>query len=241
MRASSSCIITWNASPHVSQPCFAEPSPILEFERAISGRVLVDARLFDAPPDSQHLVPLGNSPTSAAEIAIRLSGSRPPLPVPELYELVDASVFLRGIDFPLCNPLYPTENRISFVFATLNGCHELSDRVVAVHDRAVCETIGDDVMRGADWFLTRPSIHLRKFGERWIDLFLGTVKCCVMPDLRWWHYEYEPGYTELSRNLAQQRRDTFRGDETLAAEAAFVAVQNALHAELVSWGALGSD
>ena len=112
----------------VSQPCFAEPSPILEFERAISGRVLVDARLFDAPPDSQHLVPLGNSPTSAAEIAIRLSGSRPPLPVPELYELVDASVFLRGIDFPLCNPLYPTENRISFVFATLNGCHELSDR-----------------------------------------------------------------------------------------------------------------
>ena len=95
-------------------------------------------------------------------------------------------------------------------------------------------------MRGADWFLTRPSIHLRKFGERWIDLFLGTVKCCVMPDLRWWHYEYEPGYAEPSRNLAEQRRDTFRGDETLAAEAAFVVVQNALHAELVSWGALGS-
>ena len=84
--------------------------------------------------------------------------------------------------------------------------------LVAVHDRAVCETITDDVMRGADWFLTRPSIHLRKFGEKWIDLLLGTVKCCIMPELWWWRYEYQPGYADLSRALSKQRREVFGRD-----------------------------
>jgi hypothetical protein len=221
----------------LSQRCFTEPS-ILDFDRPITGRILVSAGLFDAPAEGEHLIALGNRATPAS--SIRLSGSRPPPAVPELYEVVDSELSLRGIDFRLYNPFYYTnEDRVSFVFATLEGCRELSNRVVAVHDRAVCETIEDDVMRDVDWFLTRPSIHLRREGEQWIDLFLGTVKCYFMPELWWWHYGYQPGYAALSRALSKQRRETFGGDEARAAEAAFAVVEDALRAEFVKWGAPG--
>ena len=141
---------------------------------------------------------------------------------------------LRGIDFRVFDPrgLYPGEDRASFVF--LQSEHAVLDgRICAAFHRTKCPgLVRFEDIGGADWFLTRPDIHLRYFLEEWFDLLLSVVKFFFMPDLYFWRHEPMSGYARYRDQFAEQRA-TF--GVSAAKNVAYQQVLDAFFAEVAGW------
>jgi hypothetical protein len=145
---------------------------------------------------------------------------------------------LRGIDFRVFDPrgLYPGEDRASFVF--LQSEHAVLDgRICAAFHRTTCPgLVRFEDIKGGDWVLTRPDIHLRYFLEEWFDLLLSVVKFFFMPDLYFWRHEAMSGYAKYSEQFRQTQAEL---GVTAAQAAAIDQVIEAFIAEIQSW-ALGN-
>ena len=121
-------------------------------------------------------------------------------------------VDLYGIEFRLFDArrLYPSDDRISFVFLRAPYCPELDGRLVYVEDHEDCKYYTCDLIKKADWFLRLPGIHLRYYCEEWMDQLLGWVKYFYIPGLDYWRYEQLQGYKEFSAYLDRCDREMMR-------------------------------
>jgi len=110
--------------------------------------------------------------------------------------LLARAVHLFGLEFRLYDrrDFYGGDDRLSFVFASVADCPELTGMLVYVEDRPECQYYKDSLIRSADWFLTRPHIHLRYYCEGWMDQLLAYVKRFYIPDLSYWRYVDLAGY-----------------------------------------------
>jgi hypothetical protein len=110
--------------------------------------------------------------------------------------LLARAVHLFGLEFRLYDwrNLYGDNDRLSFVFASVVDCPELTGVLVYVEDRAECQYYRNSLIRSADWFLTQPRIHLRYYCEDWMDQLLAYVKRFYLPDLWYWRYQELAGY-----------------------------------------------
>jgi hypothetical protein len=82
----------------------------------------------------------------------------------------------------------------------------LTGQLVEVHDHADCLTSQNETVQNADWYLTRPRIHLRYNLEEWTDLLFGTIKYFHVPDLWFWRYESNPNFDKLVEMFEENRR-----------------------------------
>lgn len=121
---------------------------------------------------------------------------------------------LEGIDFRLFDPrgLYPTHDRISFVFLRTPEHPILDNVLVRVHDAEVCKGSNDPTVRKAAWYLESPSVHLRYAYEEILDQLLGWLKFFYVPDLYFWRYEelsnyatWRSTYKELVREYGLEK------------------------------------
>jgi hypothetical protein len=120
-----------------------------------------------------------------------------------------ASARLRGLDFKLFDPraLYPGADRLSFVFLESDDAPFLDGCLVQAHAAEACQAHAAQMIRGASFYLERPTIQLRAYLEDWIDCLFSWVKFFCVEDL-WWH-----------RGEAMQGYDDYHGVfELLAAE-----------------------
>jgi len=109
--------------------------------------------------------------------------------------LLARAVHLFGLEFRLYDRRnFYDDDRLSFVFASVAGCPELTGMLVYVEDQAECQYYKDSLIRSANWFLTRPRIHLRYYCEEWMDQLLAYVKRFYIPDLWYWRYQDLAGY-----------------------------------------------
>lgn len=95
---------------------------------------------------------------------------------------------LRGLDFKLFDPraLYPGADRLSFVFLESDAAPFLDGCIVEVQTREACQAHAEGMIREANYYLGRPTIHLRAYLEDWIDCLFSWVKFFCVEDL-WWH------------------------------------------------------
>jgi hypothetical protein len=109
---------------------------------------------------------------------------------------------LGGTAFRLADPrnLYPGEDHVSFVFATLHegpGASPIrpgADGVlVLAEDAEQCKLYRNPIIQTADLYLQTPSIHLRYFAEGWMDQLLAFLRHFHMPELSYWRYRDLPG------------------------------------------------
>jgi hypothetical protein len=193
---------------------------IESIDQDVSGRVLLSS--FVSPkPDA--LI------AEAGEAGLRLIED-PEAKDPPLIEIGQAR--LRGLDFKLFDPrgLYPGADRMSFVFLECPNQPLLDGRLVEVANGEDCVASGAESLRGADFYLCAPSIHLRYYLEDWTDCLFSWIKFFYMEEF-WWHrWEEMQGYADYRHVFEDLELD--RGRET-AEEAAFDAVLGtfAQHAE----------
>lgn len=158
----------------------------------------MDHRVFNEPPKDPSV--LGDPDQSFNGLELRCVNS-PHAPQPRLADASVASqATVHGIAFDLYDGrgFYPDESRVSFLFASSEDLPELNGQLVEVHDKAVCMASTNADLRQADWYLTRPSIHMRHYLEDWMDVLLGSVKYFLLPDLWFWRYRDLPDYGKLS-------------------------------------------
>jgi hypothetical protein len=139
---------------------------------------------------------------------------------------------LSGLDFKLFDPrgLYPGADRMSFVFLECPAQPLLDGRLVEVATAEDCMASGAASLRGADYYLCAPSVHLRYYLEDWTDCVFSWIKFFFIDDF-WWHrWEEMQGYADYRQVFEDLKAD--RGKEA-AEEAAFDAVLGtfAQHAE----------
>lgn len=130
---------------------------------------------------------------------------------------------LRGIDFKLFDPrgLYPSADRMSFVFLECPEHPFLDGKVVEIVSSEDCAASGSATLSGADLYLCAPSVHLRYYLEDWTDCLFSWIKFFFIGDF-WWHrWEELQGYTDYRQVFQDLQAD--RGSEA-AEEAAFDAV-----------------
>jgi hypothetical protein len=150
-------------------------------------------------------------------------------------------VHLFGAEFRLADPrdLYPGEDRVSFVFARLldqgqppAARPEDSGVVVLFEDATECDRFRGPLIQNARFFLRRPSIHLRYFGEAWMDQLLAFIRHFHMPELHYWRHTELPGADRFAHIEAS---DTTRRDE------AWEQVKDALVREAAEWVPKGRE
>jgi hypothetical protein len=139
---------------------------------------------------------------------------------------------LSGLDFKLFDPrgLYPGADRMSFVFLECPQQPLLDGRLVEVATAEDCLSSGAESLRGADFYLCGPSVHLRYYLEDWTDCLFSWIKFFLIDEF-WWHrWEELQGYADYRQVFEHLAAD--RGREA-AEEAAFDAVLGtfAQHAE----------
>jgi hypothetical protein len=85
---------------------------------------------------------------------------------------------VRGVDFRCFDPrgLYPTEDRVSFVFIERPRTPCLHGRLVMVSERRFNEAAYAAPVNSADWFVRGPSVHLRGYFEEWMADLLAWVR-----------------------------------------------------------------
>jgi hypothetical protein len=212
----------------LSHGYFDEPPEVALFDGRVEGGVVVSHRVIDGC-DGAVPIPDEDDPGPAPDVELRLAG---PLNTPitisgPLYSIPFAE--LHGISFRLYDGrgLYPEENLLSFVFATFPGDAAPFCRMVEVLPADQLARATRATIRDATWCLLRPSIHLRYYCEKWVNLLLGTIKYFFVTDLYWRGYEDCPGYAKL--HALYEEKD----DGTLA-DLAFGALAAGLRAE-VEW------
>ena len=125
---------------------------------------------------------------------------------------------------------YPGADRMSFVFLECPQQPLLDGRLVEVATAEDCLSSGAESLRGADFYLCGPSVHLRYYLEDWTDCLFSWIKFFLINDF-WWHrWEELQGYADYRQVFEDLAAD--RGRES-AEEAAFDAVLGtfAQHAE----------
>ena len=214
----------------LSQTYFEQAPPIRRYDQVLEGRVLISAGIFQDPPTSLPLVE-GPADDPSPPFELRLSWPTEPQKLRLTEAFSTSKVSIQGTAFRLYDGrnFYPDENEISLVFATSDDHPELSGQVVAVHDRTECQASDNETVQQADWYLTRPSIHLRYYCEQWIDLLLGTIKFFYVPDLEYWRYEHNPNFGTLSEMLTENERPSLVED-------AFDALAASFRREVETWG-----
>jgi hypothetical protein len=202
--------------------------PALE-GRGLEGRVLVGESVLVGSA-REGLEPLDFVPTPTPPIELNVIGMPRPRTIGEQLYVVEAAAALTGLEFTLFDPrrLYPGDDRVSFVFARAAGCPALDGQLVLVEDRSACARYQGTPVAEGDWYLTQPWIHLRYFGERWMDLLLAWVKRFYVRDLVWWRHDDMPGWEEFVA-LTQGY------DPGEAREAAFDALKVLFRQELAQW------
>lgn len=108
-------------------------------------------------------------------------------------------IYLNGIEFCLYDPSGGWD-RMSFVFVS-HECPELNGQLVLVEDHAECQCYESEAIKQADWFLTRPSVHLRYYLEHWFDYIMGWIRYFFIPDLHYWRWDDLSGYDDLRAKL----------------------------------------
>lgn len=175
-------------------------------DRNIAGRILVSSRV---------------DPDPAALVA---RAGRAGLPIVEGTEAEDPALIaiesgrLRGLDFKLFDPrgLYPGADRMSFVFLECPEHPFLNGRIVEVATAEDCEASGYETLRGANFYLAGPSIHLRYYLEDWTDCLFSWIRFFFIGDLWWQRWEELQGYDDYRGVFEELQAD--RG--ALAAEEA---------------------
>jgi hypothetical protein len=193
----------------LSHGLFSEAPAGFDHDEVLEGRILVDHRIFSEPPTT--LPPAaGEADEEAPSFELRLSGSTeaPRLRLATAYELPRVKV--RGPAFRLYDArgFYPDENEVSLLFASSDEYRELNGQLVALHNRSDCQRSENETIQQADWYLTRPSIHLRYYCEEWMDLLMGTIKYFFIPDLVFWRYRPNPNYAELVQVFEEMDHDS---------------------------------
>jgi hypothetical protein len=213
------------------------------FEQQIGGKILVSGtaleledvhRALDAEKSPE--TSAGFSPVSSAEDlalnesaslvhTLRLSGPD----YSSIFSLTDAA--LLGIEFRLPT-IYHSEDLVSFVFL-LCANPALNGIIVQPKDKQHCTRFESDIIGEADWFLNRPSIHLRYRFEEWMDFLLGWVKHFYIPQLRYWRYDPLPNYGWLFSKI--DANDTRVKDQLLGT------LKESLAMEFKGWPDLPGD
>jgi hypothetical protein len=180
-------------------------------DKAISGSILIsseiasDARAFTDGAREAGLPLIDHSEVDGAHMTV----------------IQDAA--LRGLDFKLFDPraLHPGADRMSFVFLECASVPFLDGRLVQVETRGSCQAHQAEIIRSADWYLTRPSIHLSTYLEDWTDCLFSWVKYFFVGDLWWRRREEMQGYADYRQVFSELHADL--GSDT-AEETAFDAV-----------------
>jgi hypothetical protein len=197
----------------LSHSYFDEAPPIRRYDQALVGTILVSDRIFQDPPTS--VLTIDEPPDPAGpSMELRVVG-RPQTPQLRLTEAFAVSkIALFGTAFRLYDGrnLYPGEDEVSLVFATCDELPELTGQLVEVHDHADCLTSENETVRSADWYLTRPRIHLRYYLEEWSDLLFGSIKYFHVPDLEFWRYGSNPSFDELVEIFGEIRSPSLADD-----------------------------
>ena len=211
----------------LSHGFFKTPTPIRYFNHTIEGNILLGGNLLNENVSCKHLSKLhytfdNEEERKSYEMNTALlnalfgethsdtSEQEQDKPKKVLFSI--NKVDLYGIEFRLFDArrLYPSDDRISFVFLRAPYCPELDGRLVYVEDYKKCKYYKCDLIKKADWFLTSPGIHLRYYCEKWMDKLLGWVKYFYIPDLDYWRYEQLQGYKEFSAYLDRCDREMMR-------------------------------
>ena len=219
----------------ISRGFFEFPPPLKFYDQKIGGNVLLSSQLLDTtswqqiiaaenlPETSAGILPISSREALQKKETPRLVHSIAMPQHVDLFSISDVSVF--GIEFPLQNYYYPDENLISFVFLSSSN-PGLDGLIVQVHGKKQCLIFESKTIRKADWFLSKPSIHLRYHCEEWMDFFLGWVKRFYIPDLYYWRYQEMPGFKLFSRINPKDRKQR---------EKLFLLVVTSLAMECTGW------
>lgn len=211
----------------LSHGFFKPPTPIRYFNHTIEGNILLSDSLLNENVSCKHLSKIYYTFNNEEE---RKSYERETAILNALFGETQSDISeqeqdklkkvlfsinkvdLYGIEFRLFDArrLYPSNDRISFVFLRAPYCHELDGRLVYVEDHEECNYYSCDIIKKADWFLTSPGIHLRYYCEEWMDQLLGWVKYFYILDLDYCRYEQLQGYKELSAYLDRCDREMMR-------------------------------
>jgi len=182
---------------HLSHSYFERPTPFRFFDGVLKGNILVSGALVPGYIGTEETRVRGHVPAaSPGPIDIRLAGPQPRAVQvsEELFHISRVKVY--GIEFRLYDGrhLYDGEDRISFVFADSTAIPELNGHLVHVEDQEQCRDYTSDLVKEADWFLTKPHIHLRDYCEDWMDILLGWVRYFHIPHLNYWRWQRLSGY-----------------------------------------------
>jgi hypothetical protein len=189
-------------------------------DQEISGTILISGFVS---PDSEALI--AEARRAGLGLVDDPEGKAPPL-------IAIERARLRGLDFKLFDPrgLYPGADRMSFVFLECPELPLLDGRLVEVANGEDCLASGAETLRGADYYLCAPSVHLRYYLEDWTDCLFSWIKFFFLSEF-WWHrWEELQGYADYCHVFEDLEAD--RGGEA-AEQAAFDAVLGtfAQHAE----------
>lgn len=219
----------------LSHSHFESNIPVQVFDGPLSGGVLIrrDAFPVNAPICTN---PLKRSPLQNG-IDLRPAGPRrtPKGSDGDLY-WVDG-VRLRGVQFRLFDGrhLYDGEDRVSFLFVSVEGMPEVEGTLVQVEGREDCSTYQDEVIQCADWFITAPKIHLRGYCEEWMDLMLAWVKHFHIANLDYWRYEAMPNWDSYHATFVRG------GDQLDLEEFSFQFLKEEFRQEVQRWADVASS
>jgi hypothetical protein len=181
------------------------------FDREISGSILISSSISQNPETI-----VARAREAGASLVADPTAKGPPL-------IKIGRARLRGLDFKLFDPrgLYPSADRMSFVFLECADHPFLDGRLVEVATRDDCLANGAEVLKGPDLYLCGPSIHLSQYLEDWTDCLFSWIKFFFIGDF-WWHRAEEmQGYADYRQVFEDLQAD--RGADN-AEEAAFDAV-----------------
>jgi hypothetical protein len=212
---------------------YLDEGPAISFyDERVEGQVVVPEAVGAHYPGAV-LLPDDDDPGASSGIELRAVGPlRRDITISgPLYQV--PAIDLHGIAFRLYDGrgLYPDEDILSFVFATIPGsAADPGGGIVQVLPADHRNRVNRAAAREATCCLLAPSVHLRDYCEDWINLLLGTVKYFFVPDLHWWAYEDCPGYPALEAVLESH------ADDPADVDISFDALVEMLRGEVETWG-----
>ena len=173
----------------LSHAFFSPPRRIVRYTEKITGRITVDTGLL------------------SEEVGGKL---------PAFMRVAEAHLF--GLEFNLWGNIYPDHERISFVFASVPALPGMDGALVQVENRETCRLYEEEEIRTTDFLIRRPTVHLRYYGEKWINWLLGWIKHYATPDLWYWNWQPMAGYERYAnRDPSDVREGDLLWEEVVAA------------------------
>lgn len=112
---------------------------------------------------------------------------------------------LYGIDFQVYDPrgLYPGEDRLGCVFLRSPELPAFDGLLAKVSGPDLCARITVEHLRGTEWYVECPFLHLRDHLEDWSDRLLAWFKFFLVPDLTYRHREPMGEYAGYAIDFAR--------------------------------------